>query len=146
VTGLRFRPHHFLCALGFAGKGYDDGFTRNMAAIVDGRLRGEDGDQVEIEVVADADGICAPCPHRRGTGCDRQAKIDALDRRHAAALGLAAGQRLSWGAAQDRMAARVAPGDLVRLCAGCQWLALGLCTAALARLRQGRNAAPGGGA
>ena len=31
---LRYRPHHFLCSLGFEGKGYSDAFTANMEAIV----------------------------------------------------------------------------------------------------------------
>jgi len=138
---LRLRPHHVLCATGFAGRGYSDAFTANMAAIVDARLRARGGDAVAIEITDSSDPICAPCPHRRGAGCTRQAKIDALDARHAAALGLAPGDVLTWGAAQERIAARVAPDDLDRLCAGCQWLPLGLCKAAVARLRAGPDEA-----
>ena len=42
---LSFRPHHFLCTLGFEGKGYSDAFTRNMAEIADAlRARGAVGD------------------------------------------------------------------------------------------------------
>ncbi len=133
---LRFRPHHFLCALGFVGKGYAEAFTANMTAIVDGRLRAEGGDAVEIEVVGDADAICMPCPHRRGRGCARQAKIDRLDRRHADALGYRPGDRVRWGAATRRIAERIVPEDLDRICAGCQWLPLGICQAAVARLTQ----------
>ena len=36
---IRFRPHHFLCSLGFEGKGYSEAFTANMTGIVMGRLR-----------------------------------------------------------------------------------------------------------
>ncbi len=43
------RPHHFLCALGFAGKGYCDSFTASMAAIMD-RSRAPGGGAVQIEV------------------------------------------------------------------------------------------------
>ena len=57
-----------------------------------------------------------------------------LDARHAAALELHAGDRLTWGAAQVSMKSSVLPGSLATLCAGCQWLDLGLCEAALARL------------
>ena len=38
---LKFRPHHFLCTLGFQGKGYSPGFVANFQAIAD-RLRGPD--------------------------------------------------------------------------------------------------------
>ncbi|SEM09055.1 hypothetical protein SAMN05443999_112105 [Roseovarius azorensis] len=131
---LRFRPHHFLCALGFAGKGYSDVFTANLVHIVVDRLRAEGGDQTLVEVVDAADDICAPCPKRRGLLCETQDRIVTLDARHALALGLCAGDRLTWGAAQVRMKSSVPPGSLATLCAGCQWLDLGLCEAALLRL------------
>lgn len=134
MTGpVRFRPHHFLCALGFQGKGYSDGFTANMAAIVD-QLRAPGGNLTEIEVTHQADHICTPCPHRRGLGCEKSAKIAALDTRHAAALGLRDGMRLTWGDAQDRIICNVPEGALEQLCAGCQWHALGLCERALSDL------------
>jgi len=131
---LRFRPHHFLCALGFAGKGYSDAFTANMSAIVDDRLRGPDGDATPIQVTGHADDICVPCPKRRGNLCTNQSAIAKLDRTHAAALDLKPREHLTWGEAKTRIRASVAPGDLQTLCQGCQWLDLGLCETALARL------------
>lgn len=136
MTPVHFRPHHFLCSVGFAGKGYSERFAANMSEIVEGRLRSEDGDQTDIRVVAAADDICAPCPHRRGEGCVRQQRIDGLDQRHAKALDLQAGDVLTWGAARRRIAARIKPEDLDRICAGCQWLPLGLCKQAVAQLRR----------
>lgn len=132
---LVFRPHHFLCALGFQGKGYDSGFTENMAGIV-ARLRRMDGDDVMIEVRFSADTICAPCPHRRGTGCTHSAKIATLDHRHAQALGLQDGTRLTWGDARARIRAQIPAERLDALCAGCQWLDHGLCRSALDRLHR----------
>lgn len=134
MTGpFRFRPHHFLCALGFQGKGYSDDFTANMAQIVD-LLRGPDGSDTELEVTVQADSICAPCPHRRGVSCDKAARIATLDQRHAAALRLKDGDRISWAEARKRIRAHVPPGSLAQLCKGCQWLGLGLCEAALQKL------------
>ncbi|MDM8165466.1 DUF1284 domain-containing protein [Roseovarius sp.] len=133
-TPLRYRPHHFLCSLGFQGKGYSDGFVANMSGIIDGRLRAPGGDDVEIEVVGAADDICGPCPKRRGQLCESQSKIATLDARHARALGLFAGSRLTWGEAKRRIVKRVPPGALASLCAGCQWLELGLCESALDEL------------
>ncbi|TQM92778.1 DUF1284 domain-containing protein [Roseinatronobacter monicus] len=132
-ASVTFRPHHFLCALGFAGKGYSDDFTANMAAIVD-RLRAPGGGAVQIEVTYQADSICAPCPHKRGQSCEKAAKIAALDTHHAQALSLADGDCLTWADAQARIVAHVPPGSLAQLCSGCQWLELGLCEAALSEL------------
>lgn len=131
---LRYRPHHFLCSLGFEGKGYSPDFTANMSAIVMGRLRAARGAAVEIEVVGWADDICAPCPARRGAGCESQGKIAALDAAHGRVLGLAPGDRLSWGEALARMRA-LPEGALAEICGPCQWLAYGMCEAALARLK-----------
>jgi len=133
---VRYRPHHLLCSLGFQGKGYSPAFVANMAAIVDGRLRADGGDAVVIEITGAADDICAPCPRRRGSRCEAQTRVAALDTRHARALGLFAGTRLTWGEARARIARRVAPGALASLCAGCQWLEHGICEAALAELHR----------
>jgi hypothetical protein len=133
---LRFRPHHFLCALGFEGKGYSPEFTANMATIVMDRLRAPGGEAVEIMVQDSADDICAPCPSRRGEGCESAQRIAQLDAAHSQAMGLAPGDRLNWGAALDRM--RALPDDaLERICAPCQWLQYEMCAAALKRLKNG---------
>lgn len=128
---IRYRPHHFLCSLGFQGKGYSDEFTANMASIVLGRLRAPGGDDTPIQVVGATDDICAPCPKRRGTLCESQDSISRLDTRHARALGLFAGTELTWGEAKRRIVKRVPPGSLSTLCQGCRWLEFGLCESAL---------------
>lgn len=130
---VQFRPHHFLCALGFQGKGYSDRFTANMARIVEA-LRAPGGDRIEIVVTVSADSICAPCPHRRGDSCAKATKIAALDHRHAEFLRIAKGDRLTWADAKARIRCNVAPGTLKVLCAGCQWYDLGLCEASLSAL------------
>lgn len=139
---VRYRPHHFLCSLGFEGKGYSPDFTANMTAIVMGRLRAGGGDAVVIAVTGATDDICAPCPKRRGRLCTNQDKIKALDRAHAAALRLEPHEQLTWGEAKARIRAHVPPGSLKRLCAGCEWEAHGMCEAALVRLHdEGKGAA-----
>ena len=135
--GLTFRPHHFLCALGYRGKGYSDAFTANMTQIVTNGLFANGGDHTLIRVRAAADSLCAPCPKRRGEGCTNQAEIDALDGRHAAALNLKHGDVLTWGQAKMRIREKVRPDDLDTLCTGCKWLELGLCKSALSDLHRG---------
>lgn len=131
---LRFRPHHFLCALGYRGKGYSTQFTANMDGIVFGRLRAPVGQDMLIEVVELSDDICAPCPHRRGEGCDKQNRIAALDRRHAQRLGLRNGQRVGWQEMRARIRERVRSEDLDTLCQGCEWLGAGMCKEAVEAL------------
>lgn len=131
---ITFRPHHFLCSLGFQGHGYSDDFTANMSRIVLETLRASGGDETVIDVTGATDDICAPCPKRQGTTCAEQDRMVALDTRHARALGIFVGTRISWAEAKRRIVKRVQPGALQTLCAGCQWLELGLCEKALADL------------
>ncbi|MGB0902090.1 DUF1284 domain-containing protein [Halocynthiibacter sp.] len=132
---VQFRPHHFLCALGFQGKGYSDDFTANMVQIVDETLRAPGGDDQQIEVVRNTDDICAPCPKRRGLRCSNQDGIDKLDKAHLRALKLEYGNTLTWGEAKDRIRKHIAPEGLQVICSGCQWLQYGMCESAVRKLR-----------
>ncbi|WP_232820648.1 DUF1284 domain-containing protein [Thalassobius sp. I31.1] len=131
---LQFRPHHFLCSLGFQGKGYSDDFTANMVQIVEKGLRAPGGDDQQIEVVRNTDDICSPCPKRRGLRCSNQDGIEKLDKAHLRALKLDYGQVITWGEAQKRIRKHVAPEGLQVICAGCQWLQYGMCEAAVREL------------
>lgn len=135
---LSFRPHHFMCANGFEGKGYSPGFVENFSALVD-RLRGDKGDDVLIQVVSYTDDICRPCPHRRQTLCAKQALIESLDQRHLKALGLSFGQVISWGEAKRRIVKFVTDEAFEPLCQGCGWQKEGICLKALRRLRHELN-------
>ena len=136
---LTFRPHHFLCALGFQGKGYSPAFTSNMSRIVSDTLRAPGGDNTAIKVVGATDDICAPCPKRRNALCTEQDRIATLDARHARALGLFVGTTLTWGKAKRRIVKRVPPGALSQLCAGCPWLEMGMCEKALSDLHAAQD-------
>ncbi len=127
---LQFRPHHFLCALGFRGKGYSDRFVENFQTLVD-QLRGPQGDQVQIKVVSQTDSICEPCPHKRDRSCAEQVKIQTLDEAHLSALGLKVGQHLNWGEVKVRIKERLSVERFHRICQNCSWKAMGVCEAAL---------------
>jgi hypothetical protein len=135
---LKYRPHHFLCTLGFQGKGYSPSFVENFQSIAD-HLRASDGDQTPIEVVGETDSICHPCPNRTGSTCTSEPKIRALDEAHQKMLGLRIGEVLTWGEAQQRIAESVDSEAFHRACAPCAWKALGVCEAALQELRSKRG-------
>jgi hypothetical protein len=136
---MKFRPHHFLCTLGFQGKGYSPAFIANFQAIVD-RLRAPGGGSVEIEVVAQTDSICTPCPNRTGATCTSEPKIQRLDHAHEALLGVQPGQRLTWEEAQSLIAQRVSIEAFHQACEPCSWRSLGVCEQALVALKKDRQA------
>lgn len=125
---IRYRPHHFLCTVGFQGKGYSPDFVKNFSAIKEGLA-----DDTLITLVDETDDICAPCPHKRDKLCTKQEMISSLDQRHSEALGFTSGQTLSWGEAKNRLK-KLSLDDFHRICAGCNWKELGVCEAALKAL------------
>jgi hypothetical protein len=134
---LKFRPHHFLCTLGFEGKGYSEEFVRGYQLIADQlRKRGIEGDRTKVEVVESTDSICQPCLNRQGTRCATEEKIRALDEAHMKVLGIRGGDVLTWGEAKKKIAENMTVEAHHKACAPCAWRSLGLCEAALLKLRR----------
>ena len=117
---IRFRPHHFLCTLGFQGKGYSPSFVRNFSTIVK-RLNLEDGDQELIKVVSACDDICRACPSRREKQCLQEKQIQKIDRAHATALEIETGEQLSWGAAKELLKEKMTDEQFQEACGECRW-------------------------
>jgi len=128
---IEFRPHHFLCALCFKGKGYSASFIRNFAEIIQHLTTASAGEQTSIMVSGYTDSVCAPCPHKRGKACQAQAKVSQLDKAHAKALGLQIGEKLTWQAAKQRITERIDLAKFNQICQPCEWKSLGICEAAL---------------
>lgn len=131
---LRYRPHHFLCTLGFQGKGYSDEFVRGFSSIAERLREAPGGDDESILVVEHTDSICAPCPNRRGEKCETEEKIQTLDRAHMSILGLVPGEEITWGEAKRRLASRMSLDTFEQACEPCAWKSLGVCRDALAAL------------
>ncbi|CAK9886789.1 MAG: hypothetical protein XXXJIFNMEKO3_03235 [Candidatus Erwinia impunctatus] len=64
---VRLRPHHLLCLLTYAGKGYSRAFTRNYDTILQRIADGE-----AIELIEGPDDICTPLRHCNGAHCHDQ--------------------------------------------------------------------------
>ncbi len=125
---VRLRPHHLLCLLTYAGKGYSPTFVANYDAIAD-RLRGGEA----LEVVAGPDDICAPLLDDPEAHCRRDS-VAERDRLAAgdvgALLGLTVrtGLRLELGAKRLEAMRKAFSAGLTRAaCADCEWHEL--CTA-----------------
>ncbi len=125
---LSFRPHHFLCTLGFQGKGYSPHFIENYEKIVKAL---QENEELSIEVVPARDSICGACPHQGETECDREEKIQGLDQRHSQILGIKPGDRLSWRRGKDLLKQHMTVEAFHQACAGCSWKPWGICEKAL---------------
>lgn len=127
---LKFRPHHFLCALCFQGKGYSLAFVRNFQKIMD-RLHSDD--QINITVTGVTDSICTPCPSRRDTLCLSEETINTLDNAHAAALEIKPNDMFSWKEAKQIIAEKITLETFHKICAPCSWKKLGICETILTK-------------
>jgi hypothetical protein len=133
---LSFRPHHFLCTLGFQGAGYSPHFVDNCKQLLDFLQKNEDA---HIQVVSTGDSICKACPHLNETGCVSQQKIHSLDTHHAQILTLQPGDWVSWKEAKQRLKERMTLEKFHAACLGCEWKGRGVCEAALKELQTTRN-------
>ena len=133
---LEFRPHHFLCTLGFEGKGYSEDFVENFQTIAERLRNSSQGDSTEIRVVDSTDSICSPCPNRQKTVCTSEQNVRRIDQAHTAILGIKSGDQLSWGEAKALIAKKMTITAFDKACAPCEWKAMGVCQAALERLHE----------
>jgi hypothetical protein len=127
---IKFRPHHFLCALCFQGKGYSPQFVDNFSAMM-AILNAKEGEKISIQVTKETDSICEPCPHRLGKMCQTEEKIAILDAAHANALGINDDEKITWGDAKKKIHDQVSLTTFHRICATCSWKKLGICESVL---------------
>lgn len=123
---LQFRPHHFLCALCFQGRGYSPAFVTNFHVIM-AALQEINGDNIDITITNKTDSICAPCPHRIEQNCSTEEKIAVLDRAHSNALQLQHIKSITWGDAKKRIAENISLALFHDICSTCNWKSLGIC-------------------
>ena len=71
---IKLRAHHGMCLAFFEGKGYSAGFTAHMAQI----LEYLEQENPTVTVVAEADSICAACPHLANGICENAALCRAM--------------------------------------------------------------------
>lgn len=119
---LKLRPHHVLCMLGYAGRGYNDAFTHCFDGIVARVRNGE-----TIELTDGTDALCATLACDASRHCDRAVthRRDARAWRDIAALlGLDQDGPRRLVLTDDKLAllrARFADGRLRSACAACPW-------------------------
>jgi hypothetical protein len=129
---IKFRPHHFMCTLGFRGKGYSLDFVRNYKNIANTLKQDEN---TLLEVAEYMDDICTPCPNKIDEiVCKSQEKILRLDKAHSEVLKLKPGEVMSWKDAKARIKNNMTLEKFDKACEGCDWKKYGVCEESLKEL------------
>jgi hypothetical protein len=120
---IRLRPHHLLCMLTFAGKGYTPAFVANFEQVTSRIAAGNE----TIQIVDGPDDICSPLLTEANCHCHNSSVI--LRDRHAAEaisdllqLPIRAGANLP--TRQDVLPIlreAFVTGTIRQACVGCQW-------------------------
>jgi hypothetical protein len=120
---IRLRPHHLLCMLTFAGKGYTPTFVANFEQVASRIAAGNEA----IQIVDGPDDICSPLLSETSCHCYNSSVV--LRDRHAAEaisdllqLPICAGTNLS--PHQNLLPVlreAFVTGTIRHACVGCQW-------------------------
>lgn len=134
MPNITFRPHHFLCSLGYKGLGYSPKFVANYNNIIK-TIRTDEN--TPIQVVIGFDNICKSCPNQEAktNACVVENKISQLDQAHLAILGLSPGEIITWKKAQERIKNNFSLEKFHEACEPCEWKKLGICEEALLLLK-----------
>lgn len=120
---VSLRPHHLLCLLTYAGKGYTRSFTENFDAITVRLAAGED-----IAVIDGPDDICRPWLGEPEAHCERDS-VTVRDSQALADLGALLGRPVAALTTLPDLAtlrAAFSSGKTRTACRGCEWF--GLCS------------------
>lgn len=119
---IRLRPHHGLCLQFFEGKGYSEGFVKNMSALASS-FQKDPGQPILL--TCGPDFVCTCCPHCTGGGCDSGQKVLCYDSQVLSFCGLKDGDILPWQEFSRQVREKILSAKcLEEVCRGCQWLEL----------------------
>lgn len=119
---VRLRPHHLLCILTYAGKGYSRVFTANLTMIVGRLAEGE-----EIVIIDGADDICVPLldgptPHCLRDSVTERDRAAAQDIGKLLARPIRPGERLAFSQNLLKQLREAFSTEYIRTaCRGCEW-------------------------
>ena len=131
MSRYKLRPHHGLCISFFEGKGYSDGFVRNMTEVVSDL--GADDPLLTLGLTADV--ICAACPNNVEGRCSTEEKVCRYDNAVLELCGIMAGDKLHWSEFSYRVLEKVIDaGMLSEVCKDCCWY--DICSRKTARLKE----------
>ena len=138
---IRLRPHHLLCILTYAGKGYSPAFVANYDVLAARISAGE-----AVVIVSGPDDVCAPLLGEAGAHCFN-ASVTERDRLAARDVAVLLGEVVEEGVILTLDAPRLkqrreafADRAIRSACPGCEWH--DLCSGIAAQGFEGTRIAP----
>ena len=124
---VKIRAHHLFCMTLYEGKGYSRAFVSNMDRITE-RIR--NGEDVKLQILAEADCLCRACPHlEEGNVCRLdQNSVKETDLKVIRVLGLQEGSIYSVRECGERMRRNWKEEIFEEVCGNCSWKKKGICT------------------
>ena len=138
---IRLRPHHLLCILTYAGKGYSPAFVANYDVLASRIGAGE-----AVTIVSGPDDVCAPLLGEADAHCFN-ASVTERDRLAARDVAVLLGEVVEEGviltlneARMKKMRDAFARNAIRSACPGCEWH--DLCSGIAAQGFEGTRIAP----
>ncbi len=120
---LNIRAHHLLCVQGFQGRGYSQGFVKNMDKIVNFL---KNNPQTLLKVISSTDDICYCCPHNIENTCKQspsaEDKVKKMDLETLNYLGLEEHDITTYEHIIELLSNRLDSSDLKEICGFCLWI------------------------
>lgn len=118
---IKIRAHHLLCMQGFQGHGYSKDFVINMSQVI----KNLKSPNREIEIIAECDAICLPCPHKKDGVCrknpDSPTEIKNIDMKVLKKLDLRKGGKIKAKDILTIIKTKLKVNDIEDICGNCQW-------------------------
>lgn len=127
LRAQRLRVHHMLCIPLFAGEGYSDGFSKNMAEKIAWL---KENPEEALEVVTDPDMICRRCPNLTPEDtcrCEGNG-VKEKDRKLALSLNLDLKKMYTFAGLLSHFRERMTEEIFANSCQKCEWFQKGLCS------------------
>lgn len=116
---IRIRAHHLLCLQGFQGYGYHQEFTKRMEEIIQ-TLKSDPSSMIQI--ITEADDICAICPNLIENRCIDHLKINKMDSTVIDSISLEENQVLTIETALKIIDTELSLEAIKTVCEGCVWM------------------------
>lgn len=122
---LELRAHHINCIFFYEGKGYSDGFVKEMDKVVE-QLKRSDSQLISLK--KDNDRFCNACPHLREGKCISYRKIHKLDQDTLKTYGLEEGKIYPFNMIKEQIYKNYDESLFEKICSGCEWYKQGVCS------------------
>lgn len=133
---IELRPHHLLCTQGYSGKGYSDGFVKNMDKVVD-YLR--NNETATVRLVFSTDSLCSSCPNKKAENvCNTQEQVHRFDSKTVEYFGLEE-KDYNYRDITAYIDERMTEDMLYDICGDCSWFSKSACRKNICKSRSGIN-------